>query len=214
MDNSDKIIKVVLVDDHAVLRSGMRYILEIEDNIHVVGEASNGLEALELCESLNPDVVLMDLMMPEMDGVKATKRIEQDVPNIKVVILTSFEDEEHVGAAIDAGAISYLTKNITAPELTAAILNAYQEIASLSPSATKALIDGRKIEKAPEMNLSHRELEVLGQLVKGLTNPEIAKNLVISRATVKRHVSNILSKMDVSTRTEAVALALSLKIEL
>ena len=214
MDNPDKIIKVILVDDHAVLRSGMRYILELEDSINVVGEASNGLEALELCKSLNPDVVLMDLMMPEMDGVEATKRIEQDFPNIKVVILTSFEDEEHVGAALDAGAISYLTKNITAPELAEAILNAYQEIASLSPSATKALIEGRKNEKIPAMNLSDRELEVLSQLVKGLTNPEIAENLMISRATVKRHVSNILSKMNVSTRTEAVALALSLKIEL
>jgi NarL family two-component system response regulator LiaR len=212
MEDIENTIKVLLVDDHAVLRSGMRYILDLEEKIEVIGEASNGLEALEICETNAPDVILMDLMMPEMGGVEATRKVTELYPDTRVVVLTSFEDEEKVSAALDAGAISYLTKNIAAPELSAALLNAYKDISTISPSATKALLEGRKNREAHSIDLSPRELEVLKQMAAGLTNPDIAEVLMISKATVKRHVSNILSKMNVSTRTEAVSLAHSLKL--
>jgi NarL family two-component system response regulator LiaR len=212
MGETNEVIKVLLVDDHAVLRSGMRYILDLEDIIDVIGEASNGIEALDLCEILTPDVVLMDLMMPEMDGVEATRLIREKFPLIKVVVLTSFEDMDKVSAALEAGAISYLTKNISAPELSSALINAKSGISTMSPKATEALLQSRKTPGPEKFDLSSRELEVLEQMAIGLTNPEIANVLMISKSTVKRHVSNILSKMDVSTRTEAVSTALSLKI--
>lgn len=212
MPKNGEMIRIVLVDDHAVLRSGMRYILDVVEAVEVVGEASNGLEAIELCETLEPDIVLMDLMMPEMDGIEATRAITAAHPQTRVIVLTSFEDGDNVNAALDAGAISFLTKNISASDLTAAIQKAYANESTMSPEAVQSLIAAKKAPKVPGSNLSEREKEVLAQLAQGLTNTEIAEVLFISRATVKRHVSNILTKLDVKTRTEAVALALKYKI--
>ena len=212
MPKNGELIRILLVDDHAVLRSGMRYILDVVETIEVVGEASNGFEAIKLCQTLEPDIVLMDLMMPEMDGIEATRAITAAYPQIRVIVLTSFEDSDNVNAALDAGAISYLTKNISASDLTTAIQKAYQNESILSPGAVQSLIAAKNAPKVPGSNLSEREKEVLSQLVHGQTNTEVAEALFISPATVKRHVSNILSKLDVKTRTEAVALALKHRI--
>ncbi len=201
-------IRVLLVDDHAVVRSGLSAFLMSFDDLELVGEAAHGDEALRLCEEAQPDVVLMDLVMPGMDGVATTRALRARFPNIQVIVLTSFPDEQLVQAALQSGAISYLLKNVSADELSAAIRAAFAGRPTLAPEATRALIQAASRPPAPGDDLTEREREVLALIVEGLHNQDIAERLFVSRSTVKSHVSNILSKLGVTSRAEAVALAL------
>lgn len=206
------IIRVLLVDDHGMVRKGLRAYLQNQPDIEVVGEARNGREALECCERLKPDVVLMDLIMPELGGVAAIRLIHQRWPTLQVLALTSFQEKELVQDALQAGAIGYLLKNVSGEDLARAIRSAWAGRPTLAPEAVQALIQANPEQDHLGEDLTRREHEVLGLLVKGLSNPEIADRLVLSRATVKVHVSNILSKLGVSNRSEAIALAIQRRL--
>lgn len=201
-------IKVLLVDDHAVVRSGLGAVLLTYDDMTLVGEAGNGEEAIRLCEKLQPDVVLMDLLMPVMDGVAATATIKRQWPRINIVALTSFKEKEMVEGALKAGALSYLLKNVSASELVMAIRGAVSGQPRLSPEAAQVLIQDIKEPPAQTYDLTDREKEILSLMVEGLPNTAIAERLVVSQSTIKFHVSNVLSKLGVTSRTEAVTLAL------
>lgn len=205
-------IRVVIVDDHDVVRQGLAVFIEAFPDLLLVGEASNGAEAVKLCADLRPDVVLMDLVMPVMDGVSAIRAIRQHNPAVQVVVLTSYKEEELVRAALQAGAIGYLLKNTSIDELASIIRSAYEGKPTLDPEATRVLIKAATRPQEQNYHLSDREREILAEMVKGLSNPEIAQHLGISRSTVKFHVSAILSKLGVASRTEAVALALQNKL--
>jgi NarL family two-component system response regulator LiaR len=198
----------MLVDDHAVVRSGLAAFLLAFDDLELVGDAADGEEALRKCREVQPDVVLMDLVMPGMDGAAAARAIRQEFPETEIVALTSFKNEEFVTSALEAGAIGYLLKNVSAEELAEAIRSARAGRPTLSPEATHALIQSTRKSSPPRYELTARELEVLTLMVEGLNNPEIAERLGVTRSTVKFHVSNILSKLGVGSRVEAVALAL------
>jgi NarL family two-component system response regulator LiaR len=201
-------IKVLLVDDHAVVRSGLAAVLASQDGLELVGEASNGQEAIRLAEQHQPDVILMDMMMPVMDGIAATKAIHEKSPAMRIIALTSFKEKDMVEGALKAGAFSYLVKSVSADELVSAIRGAMAGQPRLSPEAAQVLIQEVRKPPAPGFDLTDREKEILALLVEGLPNTGIAERLVVSNSTVKFHVSNILSKLGVTTRTEAVALAL------
>jgi NarL family two-component system response regulator LiaR len=205
-------IRVLLVDDHTVVRSGLGAVLMSYDDMSLIGEASNGEEAIRLCQQLKPDVVLMDLMMPVVDGVTATRTIHEKMPEIGIIALTSFNERDMVEGALKAGAMSYLLKTVSAVELIDAIRGAVAGKPSLSPEAAQVLVQGLKQDKSKQYDLTGREHEILGLMVEGLPNQDIADRLVVSQSTVKFHVSNILSKLEVNTRTEAVALALKNKL--
>jgi NarL family two-component system response regulator LiaR len=211
MSNS-KPIRILLADDHAVVRSGLSTFFLVYDDLELVGEATNGKEAVQLCKELQPDVVLMDLVMPVMDGAAATKLIREQFPTVQVVALTSFPEEELVQGALKAGAISYLLKNVSADELAQAIRAAHIGRGMLAPEAAQVLIHAATHPHPLGYDLTPREKDTLGWMVEGLNNPQIAEKMVVTRSTVKFHVSNVLSKLAASNRTEAVRLAIEHKI--
>ncbi|RIK43052.1 MAG: DNA-binding response regulator [Chloroflexi bacterium] len=200
----------MLVDDHAVVRSGLAAFLAAFDDLELVGEAADGLEAVALCGRVHPDVILMDMVMPRMDGAAATRGIREKYPNVQIIALTSFKEDELVQNALLSGAIGYLLKNVGADDLAKAIRAAHAGRATLAPEAAEALIHTARTAgiPLPGHDLTEREREVLALMVEGLNNTEISERLIVSKSTVKFHVSNILSKLHVSSRTEAVALAL------
>jgi NarL family two-component system response regulator LiaR len=210
--NTSQTIRVMLVDDHNVVRSGLATFLKAYDDLELVGEARNGLEAVNLCHQKKPDVILMDLMMPEMDGIAATRAILADYPDTNIIAMTSFEDEELVQGVLAAGAISYLLKNVTSDELAKAIRDAVSGRSTLSPEAARVLVQATRPTKQPLFDLTEREREVLNLVVQGHSNQQIAETLVISLATVKAHISSILSKLQVSSRAEAITFAIKNKL--
>ena len=204
-------IRVMVVDDHAVVRSGLGAFFTAFPDLVLIGEAENGAEALVRCGLLQPDVILMDLIMPGIDGVTATRQIKEKFPNVKVIALTSFQEDELVQGALQAGAIGYLMKNVTARELAVAIRSAHAGKMTLSPEATQILVQSRLQTQEFEA-LTDREREVLKLMIDGLNNAEIADRLTVSLSTVKYHISNILGKLGVENRVSAVTLAIQKKL--
>ena len=207
----NKPITVLLVDDHEVVRQGVRFFLEAHSDFVVVGEAESGKAAVKLAEEHIPDVVLMDLVMPEMDGVEATRQVKNISPRTQVVVLTSYHEDEHIFPALQAGAISYILKDIRMEELADAIKRAAHNEVTLHPRVAARIIQELHGTKRDEINplteLTNREMEVLKLIANGLSNSEIAGQLVITEHTVKGHVSNILSKLHLADRTQAAVYA-------
>ncbi len=210
--DAQKLIRIMIVDDHAVVRSGLSAFLMVYDDLDFVGEAASGEEAIRLCKKLHPDVVLMDLVMPGMDGAAATQAIREECPDIQVIALTSFKEDDLVQRTLKAGAIGYLLKNVSSNELVSAIRAAHAGRPTLAPEAAQVLIQASQGSPSIGSDLTSREREILALMVSGLSNPEIAEKLVVSRSTVKFHVSGILSKLGVTSRTQAVTLALQNKL--
>jgi NarL family two-component system response regulator LiaR len=204
-------IRIMLVDDHAVVRSGLGAFLSVNPDLELVGEAENGEQAVARANILKPDVILMDLMMPVMDGVAATQAIKKQNPGIQIIALTSFQEDELVRNVMKAGAIGYLMKNVNARELAAAIKAAREGKMTLSPEAAQALVRASQQAQETEI-LTEREREVLKLMVDGLNNAEIAERLVVSLSTVKYHISNILMKLGVDNRVAAVTTAIQKKL--
>src|SRR5512138_233116 len=204
-------IRVMLVDDHAVVRSGLGAFLSVMPDFELVGEAENGEEAVVRCGLLKPDVILMDLIMPGIDGIVATRRIHEKYPEVHVIALTSFQEDTLIQRALDAGATGYLMKNVSARELATAIRSAHQGRMTLSPEAAEALVHARAQAKETD-HLTERELEVLRLMVEGLNNAQIAERLVVSLSTVKYHIGNILMKLRVDNRVAAVTVAMQNKL--
>ena len=212
-------IRVMIVDDHAMVRRGLATILKVFDDssgtgrpLQLAGEAENGVAAIQLCGEILPDVVLMDMVMPEMDGATATRAICEKYPQVQVIALTSFKEGDLVKNALEAGAIGYLLKDVSADELVRAIRAAHAGRATLSPEAAQALVENANLPPVPGLDLTEREREVLALMVEGLNNVQIAGRLTVSPSTIKSHVSSVLSKLGVASRTEAVTLALRSRI--
>lgn len=207
-----KVIRVMIVDDHAVVRGGLSKFLQVHKDLELVGEAENGKEAIRLAEQLRPDVVLMDLKMPEMDGVAATRELRQRHPNTRVLVLTSFAEDNMVQGALQAGATGYLLKNVSVSELATAIRAAHAGRMTLSSEATEALVHAAAHPIVPADELTEREREVLALMVDGLSNQEIADRLFLSLGTVKFHAGNIYSKLGVDSRVAAVTMAIQRRL--
>lgn len=195
-------IRILLADDHAVVRQGLKMFLGLDPELEIIGEAQNGEEAVKLAHQLHPDVVLMDLLMPVMDGITAIGRIRKELPDVEVIALTSVLEDASVVGAVKAGAIGYLLKNTESDALCRAIKAAAQGQVQLSPEAAARLMREMRQPESPEP-LTERETEVLGLLARGRANKEIARDLHIGEKTVKTHVSNILGKLGVQSRTQA-----------
>lgn len=209
---ASKPIRVVLVDDHMMVRRGLAAFLKVYDDLQLAGEAESGEDAIRVCSEALPDVVLMDLVLPKMDGAAATRAIRKNFPHVQVLALTSFKEGELIKNALEAGAIGYLLKDVTADELARAIRAAHSGRATLSPEAAQALVETVNQPPAPGLDLTEREREVLALMIEGLNNTQIAGRLTVSPSTIKSHVSSILAKLGAASRTEAVALALRNRI--
>ena len=203
-----KPIRVMIVDDYPMVRRGLAMFLKSYDDLQLAGEAENGEAAVQLCSEIMPDVILMDMVLPVMDGATATRTIRQQNPQIQVIALTSFKEGELIKNALEAGAIGYLLKDVSADDLAQAIRAAHTGRATLSPEAAQALVETANQPPVPGLDLTDREREVLALMIEGLNNTQIAGKLSVSPSTIKSHVSNILSKLAVASRTEAVTLAL------
>ena len=201
-------IRVMLVDDHLMVRQGLATFLKIFDDLELAGEAADGEDAIRVCAEIIPDVILMDLSLPIMGGITAIQAIRKQFPQIQIIALTSFMEEELIKKALAAGAVGYLLKNVSAHELAQAIRDAHSGRATLSPEVTQVMVNIASQPPPPWHDLTAREREVMALLVEGLTNSQIAERLTVSPSTIKSHVSNILAKLGVASRTEAVALAL------
>jgi len=209
--SDNKVIQLILVDDHRRVHQALSEMIEFFDDIEILAHGSNGQEAIELVAKYHPDLVLMDVVMPEMDGVEATKRIMQQYPDTKILALSSFKDSETARAMLENGAVGYLLKNSSVDDLENTIRSALEGQGILSPEIMQALLEKPKANSEdavdiPEV-LSQREIEVLKLFATGLTNGEIAAKLTISTSTVKFHITNILNKMGVETRAEAIVIA-------
>jgi len=207
--NDTQVIRVLIVDDHPMVRSGLKDFLMVSDGVEPVGEAQNGVEAVDFCRDHEVDVVLMDLVMPLMDGSEATRRILSLGKPIKVIVITSFHEQDLVQQTMKAGATSYLLKNVSAEELAKAIQAAHAGFSTLAPEATRALVQPDQHNSAPGSDLTDSERKILAALVKGMSNQEISDQLSISVATVKYHLTNIYSKIGVRNRVEAARLAMN-----
>jgi two-component system, NarL family, response regulator LiaR len=209
---NEKIINIMIVDDHPLVRYGIKTLLEGYDELNLIAEAENGKEALELCEKYSPDIVLMDMVMPVLDGAETTSRLLKKWPDIKIIALTSFNEKDLIKKSLKAGAKNYILKNVSGEKLVKTIKDVYKDEINLTSKASKILLSeyGKKYDK--KIKLSGREKEILSLLVEGLPNKEIAKRLFLSNSTIQFHVSNILSKLGVSKRTEAVYVALKKKL--
>ena len=201
-------IRLMIVDDHTMVRRGLATILKVFDDLQLVGEAESGEAAIQLCAEVLPDVILMDMSLPGMDGAMATHAIRKKFPQIQVIVLTSFKDGKLIKQALEAGAIGYLLKDVSADDLVQAIRSAHAGRVTLSPEAVQSLVETSNLPPTPGQDLTEREREVLALMIEGLNNVQIAGRLTVSPSTIKSHVSNILSKLGVASRTEAVTLAL------
>ena len=204
-------IRILIADDHHVVRRGLVFFLKTQQGIEIIGEAKNGQEAVELAAQMTPDIILMDLDMPVMNGIEATRQIKAQNPLIKIMMLTSFSDQDHVIPAIEAGASGYQLKDIEPDELVRAIKQLMDGENQLHPKATTHLLthfnNRNKPEKTPLDELTKREMDVLKEIAKGKSNKEIALSLFITEKTVKTHVSNILAKLGLADRTQAALYA-------
>ena len=201
-------IRVMIVDDHLLVRDGLKLLLSTFDDLEVVAMAEDGQQAVDLCPQVQPDVILMDVVMPNLDGPTATTRIRDSFPDVRVIALTSFIEEDLIQQAVGAGATGYLLKNVSAGQLADAIRDANQGRSTYDPAAVEVLVQSATQPPPLGQDLTDREREVLALMVQGKTNKEIAAALILSPLTVRAYVSNILSKLEATNRTEAVSLAL------
>lgn len=209
---TQKRIRVMIVDDHPMVQDGLRLFISLSPGLECVGQAQSGEEAVTLCETLNPDVILMDLVMPGMGGIEAIRTIRRRYGNMQIVAVTSFAEPDLVQQALKAGAVGYVLKNVSAAELSDAIRAAQDKRRVLAPEATEALVQAMQLAEFGEADLSEREIDVLKLVAEGLTNTEIASRLWIAESTVRFHVSNIFSKLGARNRAEAVKIAIARRL--